>query len=133
MPDLDALSPENAALAWASLLSLVVFVGSVVALPVVIVRLPADYFVEGAETRRRGGMLGTALVFVRNVVGVALLLTGVALLFLPGQGLLMILASVVVMEFPGKKRLERRLIARAEVLRVVNRIRARFRAPPFAL
>jgi hypothetical protein len=133
VPDLDAISFENAALAWASLFSLVVFVGSVVALPIVIVRLPADYFAERAETQRPGGVLATILLCARNLVGIALLLTGVALLFLPGQGLLMILASVVVMEFPGKKRLERRLIARAEVLRVVNRIRARFRAPPFAL
>ncbi len=59
-----------------------------------------------------------------------LILLGIVLLVLPGQGVLTILLGIAVAEFPGKYRLERWVLSRRPVLRAVNGLRrGRRRAP----
>lgn len=106
------------------LLSLVL---TVIALPVIILRLPADYFTRDHRVSARssaGHPLIVSLVrVVKNLFGVALILIGAIMLFVPGQGLLTMLVGVLLTNFPGKYRLERRIVARPSVLRALNRIR----------
>ena len=52
------------------------------------------------------------------------------MLFTPGQGILMILLALSVASFPGKDRLERRLIAFPGVLATLNMIRIKGGKPP---
>jgi hypothetical protein len=51
----------------------------------------------------------------------------------PGQGILTILIGVMLLDFPGKRRLERWLVRRPAVFKGINRIRARFDKPPLVL
>jgi hypothetical protein len=60
---------------------------------------------------------------LKNALGVVLLLGGIVMLFLPGQGLLTMFLGIVLMDFPGKFRLERYLISRGPVLKSINWIR----------
>ncbi|HYG08570.1 MAG TPA: hypothetical protein VD835_01220, partial [Pyrinomonadaceae bacterium] len=60
--------------------------------------------------------------------GVLMSLPGV-----PGQGVLTILMGVMLLDFPGKRRLELKLVSRPNVLRAINRIRQRFDRPPLQL
>lgn len=111
--------------------SVVMLVGSVVAIPVLIARLPADYFVGDAPPANRPHpALHVVLVVSRNVLGLVLLAAGIAMLFLPGQGLLTIAMALVLLDFPGKRTVERRLIARPALLRAANRIRSWRGHPP---
>jgi hypothetical protein len=52
---------------------------------------------------------------------------------LPGQGLLTILIALILLDFPGKRSLERRIIARPKVLRAVNGLRTKAGRPPLHL
>jgi len=61
----------------------------------------------------------------KNILGLVLVAAGVVMLFLPGQGLLTIFLGIVLMNFPGKYRLERYIVSRGPVLRGVNWIRRR--------
>lgn len=88
-------------------------------------RLPEDYFTQDSRPARP--LLRAILL---NLVGAALLLAGVVMLFMPGQGLLTILLGLILMDFPGKYALERRLVARPGVLRNINRLRTRSGVPP---
>ena len=92
-----------------ALLSLAMFLGSLVAVPWLIGRLPADYFLthwQRVDERRRQHPLAQLLVpLLRNLAGGVLLLAGVAMLLLPGQGLLTMVIGLCVMDFPGKRRL----------------------------
>ena len=100
-----ALSP--AVLGVLSLASLLFFVGSILALPWLIARLPEDYFVDDDSPPSavlRGERAAKLSRVVRNVVGVGLLLAGVAMLVLPGQGVLTIIVALGLIEFPGKRR-----------------------------
>jgi hypothetical protein len=52
---------------------------------------------------------------------------------IPGQGLLTVLIGLMLVDFPGKLRLERWLIGLPRVLQTVNRLRQRYGRPPLIL
>jgi len=109
------------------LVSLALLVVSLVVFPLVVANLPADYFVrerrDPAHQTRRHPVLWAGLTVAKNILGFALVVAGIAMLVLPGQGILTILVGLAVSNFPGKFRLERRLVGRPAVGRALNRIR----------
>lgn len=126
---LEWLRRPNVAVAL-SVALLVVGVGCILGLPYVIARIPADYFTRKPNLERAGTASWLKRI-VRNLVGWVLLLLGMAMLVLPGQGLLTILIAVVLIDFPGKRRFERWLLLRPRVLDVLNGIRRRAGRDPF--
>lgn len=131
----EALLTRNVLIALTAA-SVLFFVGTLVAIPFILVRLPPDYF---DERHPRVWMKGhhpalrlTGLV-VKNVVGGVFLLVGIALLFLPGQGILTILIGVSLMDFPGKRYLERKIVGQATVLSAINAMRAKYGKPPLTV
>lgn len=109
------------------LISLLTFVGSLIAVPWLIGRMRADYFVthwQVVESRhRRHPALALTTLVLRNGLGLVLVAAGLAMLLLPGQGLLTILIGVCVMDFPGKRRLLQRLVSMSQVRQGLNWIR----------
>jgi hypothetical protein len=97
-------------------------------------RLPADYFVNPQAHRPidRHPVLKVLAVLVRNALGYFLVVLGVLLSLpgVPGQGLLTVLMGVMLIDLPGKHRLQRWLVSRRMVLKLVNRLRARAGRPP---
>lgn len=133
---LSWLHENDVLLAWLGLLSLIMALGTLVALPVVIVRMPKDFFLRRPERPAesdRHRALRVVLRVARNALGVILVLLGIAMLVLPGQGILTILVGLTLVDFPGKRKLELWLVRRPKVLSVVNRIRARVGRPPLEL
>lgn len=118
---------------WGSVLSVATLVATVLAVPWVVARLPADYFSAPRRhpLREQQGFVAWALSLVKNILGGLLLLIGVVLLFMPGQGILMMLVGLLIMNFPGKYRLERILVAREGVFRALNWLRTKRSLPPF--
>jgi hypothetical protein len=112
------------------------FVASLIAIPMILVRLPADYF----DTRTpRHWMkdhhpaLRLMGLVAKNVVGIVFLLAGFAMLFLPGQGVLTMLIGISLMDFPGKRALEARMVGQPTLLGVINSMRQKFGKPPLTL
>lgn len=85
--------------------------------------LPADWFVR---PRRHAGA-------ARQLVGAALVVAGVAMLVLPGPGLLVLLVGVGTLQFPGKHDLLMSVLSRPTVRSSFDQLRARFGQPPLAL
>jgi hypothetical protein len=128
MSDIVSLAREyQPLLEWLGAVSLLLFVVTLAVFPLVIVFLPPDYFVrhrrDPARRVRRHPVVWWALTIVKNAVGVVLVLAGIAMLVLPGQGLLTILIGVTLTNFPGKYALERRLVSRPRVARAIHRVR----------
>ena len=114
--------------------SLAVLVLSAVFVPVVIKRLPADYFVRRSlGPHRPSGFAGVALFWLRNLAGAVLVAAGLAMLVLPGQGVLTILAGLSLLAFPGKRKLQLRLLRIPAIRHAVDRTRARAGKPPLQL
>lgn len=102
---------------------------SLFVLPILVVRMPSHYFV--GKRRVRKWTLPRKLFYVlRNSIALLLLLAGLAMLILPGQGLLTILMAVMVSDLPGKYKVERWLVCKPGVLRSLNWIRSRYHRPP---
>jgi hypothetical protein len=106
-------------------------------MPWIVTRLPADYFSHGQRTSHEPtdnkAPSGIILILAKNVFGAVLLLLGIIMLLTPGQGLLTILAGLMLMNFPGKYRLERWVVTRPGVLRSLNWLRSRRGVPPFSM
>lgn len=120
-----------------AVLFVLVFTGSVLFVPWAVVQIPADYF--KSSTRRTPlwchypAWLRLLLMLAKNLLGLLLLLIGVALLFLPGQGLLTIVIGLLMLDVPGKFRFERWLISHKLVLQPVNWLRTRRNKPVLLL
>jgi hypothetical protein len=56
---------------------------------------------------------------------VAFIAAGIAMLVLPGQGLLTILIGFLMLDFPGKYRVEKWLVSRRRLLGAINWLRRR--------
>jgi hypothetical protein len=120
------LSP--AVLVGLTAFSILTCVASLLGTSWVVRRLPVDYLLAEPDRVRPPGSSGVALV-LRNGLGVVLLILGALMLVLPGQGLLTILAALTVMDFRGKRALERRLMLQPRMFALINRFRLRAGAP----
>lgn len=126
---------------WAQLLwlatglSVMAIVATAVAIPWVVSRLPDDYFSRDARAVWRRSapepLLAVVGGLLKNLLGAVLVLLGIIMLFTPGQGLLTILIGLMLLNFPGKYRLERWLVLRPGVLRALNWLRRRHGRRPF--
>ena len=63
---------------------------------------------------------------------VTLLVAGILMLVLPGQGILTILAALALLDFPGKRKMEMRILHRPAILKSVNWLRKRAGREPLA-
>jgi hypothetical protein len=127
-----------AAIWWSGAVSLVMFVGTLLVVPVLLVKMPEDYFVSRRNpppagwlarhpALRWGGLIG------KNLLGIGVFVMGLLMLLLPGQGLLTMLLGVTLLDLPGKRRLEIALLRRPEVSRAVDWLRRKYGRPPLQM
>ncbi|MGD9855003.1 MAG: PGPGW domain-containing protein [Planctomycetaceae bacterium] len=134
-----ALVRDHSDLVWAvTILSAATFAGTLIAVPLLLTWIPADYFVSKPPQPARGWINCNPVVRVgtkvaKNVFGTAFVLAGLAMLVLPGQGLLTMLVGLALMDLPGKRKLEVSLLRRPHVHRAVDWLRRRANRPPLVL
>lgn len=119
-----------------TVLSIVFFVGSLIAIPFILVRLPADFFdirVPRPWMEDHHPVLRVMGHLVKNVVGAIFLFAGFLMLFLPGQGILTMLIGISMLDFPGKRKVEAKLIGQPAVLHALNGMREKFGKPPLII
>lgn len=104
---------------WLSFLSLVFFLGSLAAVPWLVGRLPRDYFLDPGKKSGRNPIR----FVLRNGIGLVVFLMGIIMLFVPGQGILTMVAALVIMEFPGKSHLIRTMVGFEKVRSGLNWLR----------
>jgi hypothetical protein len=119
-----------------AVVSVIAFLGTLIAIPFILVRLPVDYFdVRVPRTWMKGHhpvfrMMGRA---AKNIVGLVFVLAGLSMLVLPGQGLLTLLIGLSLVDFPGKQKLEAKIVGHPKVLSAVNSLREKFGRQPFTI
>lgn len=118
--------------------SVVLFVLSVIGLPLILTRMPTDLFSRPERRRLELAERDRPFRFVvlrglKNALGVVLLLLGLLMLVVPGQGLITIFVALFLLDFPGKRRLQRWAISRPVVHRPVNALRRRAGRPALEL
>lgn len=108
-----------------AVLSLVTFLFSLVVVPVVFVKLPPDYLTRPEQRGGPTGWPGVVYLVLKNIAGWIFIVAGMIMLLIPGQGLLSILIGLMLIHFPGKRKLIKRVMGRPKVFRAVNGIRVK--------
>ena len=135
MTQIESYVPAHV-LIWFAVSSVVMFVGTLIAIPVILMRLPADYFdirIPRPWMENHHPILRLIGHIVKNVVGAVFLFAGFLMLFLPGQGVLTMLIGLSLIEFPGKRRVEAKIVGQSTVLSTINAMRAKFDKPPLII
>ena len=111
---------------------------SFASIAVVVVKIPADYFSLASERQflpnsRRHVRWGAMVA--KNIFGIFLVLLGIVLSIpgVPGQGFLTILLGLIMLDIPGKRPLEARIIKRPTVRAAADNLRAKYNKPPLVL
>lgn len=129
--------PDNQQLIWLIGLSALAFLGGLVAVPLVLVRMPANYFTRERPPKGSfsGGhpVLRWTLRIVKNLLGVVLVLAGIVMILTPGQGLLALVLGVSLLDVPGKRKLQLHIIRRPKFLKAINKLRAKWNRPPLVV
>lgn len=117
-----------------------IFVGSIVVsiliVGVMIVKIPANYFSSHYQEDflpNSSWVTRWGATIAKNLVGAVLVAAGIVMLIGPGQGILTILVGLILMDIPGKRPLEARIIKRPTVLAAVNKLRAKYDKPELVI
>ena len=88
--------------------------------------------------KKRTAFIGTILsliplgqpLIIKNLIGYVLIIGGILMLVLPGQGLFTIFIGLMMSNYPGKYFIERKFIAIPSVLKTINWLRKRSNQEP---
>jgi hypothetical protein len=120
------------------LLFALTFAASLAIVSIVLVKLPATYFKKSHDRKilpDHPSVIRWLAIVGKNLLGVVLVALGIVLSIpgVPGQGALTILLGIMLLDFPGKTRLEYWLVSRPKILRTINKLRHRFSKPELVL
>jgi hypothetical protein len=109
---------------------------SYAAIILVMIKLPADYFSSSYAKNLKTDspfLIRWGGVILKNLIGVFLIIAGIVMIVTPGPGGLTILLGLIMMDIPGKRPLEVKLINRPAVLSAINKLRLRYNKPPLIM
>ena len=139
----DFLSEFIGGMSWRSVLigALIFVAGFVINLAIVsiiLVKIPADHFSKTQRNKLwsdRHATIRILGIIGKNILGVLLVALGIVLSLpgVPGQGLLTVLLGIMLLDFPGRSKLEQKLLSRPSIINSINRLRQRFDKPPLQL
>jgi len=117
---------------WVGVVSFIVFVVSLLLTPFLLGKIPQEYFVHTNQHKVEINHLGhLVVVIIRTLIGFVLLVAGIIMLVTPGQGIISILLGLFLMEFPGKRKLELKIINHEPTFKALNWLRSKANKPPF--
>lgn len=118
-------------LAWVSLVSVAGVVFGLLGASRLVCWLPSNYFMMFDKPDTTPKLFRPQIQIVKNMAGGILVCLGLVMLIMPGQGLLTLFLGLVIMDFPGKRKVIRFLIRRKTIQNSLNWIRRKKRRPPF--
>jgi hypothetical protein len=140
---MEWLSEFWASLTWGKiLLGVGLFAGSLLlsflSIGIVMVKIPENYFSSHYQQDFLPGspwIVRWGAVIAKNIFGAFLVLLGIVLSLpgVPGQGILTILLGLIMLDIPGKRPLEARIIKRPTILSAINDLRSRYNKPPLVM
>jgi len=119
-------------LVWVGVASFIVFIVSLLLTPFLLGKIPQNYFVHTNQYKIEIKHLGHLFaIIIKTLIGFMLLIAGIIMLVTPGQGIISILLGLFLMEFPGKRKLELKLINHEPTFKALNWLRNKANKPPF--
>jgi archaellum biogenesis protein FlaJ (TadC family) len=124
----------NSLLAKIGALSALFFITSLLSLPWLVALIPEDYFLhkkrQHTQWKTTHPLARFLVIFAKNFLGYILLFGGILMLFLPGQGILTLVMGLLLIDYPGKFELEKKIAKTPRVFKGLNWLRAKANKPP---
>ena len=113
--------------------SIFIFLISIIGISWFVAQIPENYFLpskrQPSKWQEQKPILRLVLIFGKNIIGFTLIIGGLLMLILPGQGLLTIVTGLLLINYPGKYKLEQKLVAMPSVFKALNWIRVKANKP----
>ena len=114
--------------------SFVILVISAFSIGFFIKKIPYDYFLNDkrgiSDYKNKNPFFWIIAILLKNIVGYCLIIGCILMLVLPGQGMLTILVGLMLSDYPGKFKLEKRIIKTKLILKTINWYRTKSNIPP---
>ncbi len=114
--------------------SIFILVLSILGIGWFVAHIPEDYFLSSkrkpTKWQEKKPILRLVVIFGKNIIGLFLIIGGLLMLVLPGQGLLTMVTGLLLINYPGKYKLEQKLVAMPSIFRALNWIRIKAKKPP---
>ena len=123
---LENINKYQDILIWLGIISIFLFIASLILTPQFIKKMPSDYFINSNYHLIKINSVSQFLVFMlKNITGLALIVAGIIMLFTPGQGIIAIIIGLFLIQFKGKYKLEQKLISNDLTFKTLNWIRTK--------
>ena len=131
----EFLSDYKIYLVWLGTLSFVIFIFSLLTIKWLVALIPSDYFIQKNNSKFRSNypIFWLVSIIIKNLIGYTLIIGGILMLVLPGQGLFTIFIGLMLSNYPGKFYIERKFIAIPSVLKTINWLRKKSKTPPIKI
>ena len=114
--------------------SIFIFLISIIGISWFVAEIPEDYFLPLKRQRsiwqEQKPILRFIVIIGKNIIGLSLIIGGLLMLVLPGQGLLTIVTGLLLVNYPGKYKLEQKLVSMPSIFKALNWIRLKAKKPP---
>ena len=120
---------------WFGSISLFVFLFSLLSIKWLVSLILEDYFINKKDSKIKTSNIFfwyIVLIF-KNLIGYSLILGGIMMLVLPGQGLFTIIIGLMMSNYPGKYSIEKKFIAIPTILKSINWLRRKSNKPPIRI
>ena len=120
---------------WLGIASSIIFLVSLISIRWLVSLIPSDYFINRKESRFKLNypLAWVISTIIKNIFGYILILGGILMLVLPGQGLITIFIGLMLSNYPGKYSIEKRIIATPKILKSINWLRKKSNEPPLLI
>ena len=114
--------------------SIAILIISALSIGYFIKKIQHDYFLNDKrgipDYKNKNPVFWVITLALKNIIGYCLIMGGILMLVLPGQGLLTILVGLMLSDYPGKFKLEKRIIKTNLILKTINWYRIKSNIPP---
>jgi len=120
---------------WFGSISLFVFLFSLLIIKWLVSLIPEDYFINKKDSKIKTSniFIWYMVLIFKNLIGYSLILGGIMMLVLPGQGLFTIIIGLMMSNYPGKYSIEKKFIAIPTILKSINWLRRKSNKPPIRI
>ena len=120
---------------WFGSISLFVFLFSLLSIKWLVSLIPEDYFINKKDSKIKISniFIWYIVLIFKNLIGYSLILGGIMMLVLPGQGLFTIIIGLMMSNYPGKYSIEKKFIAIPTILKSINWLRRKSNKPPIRI
>ncbi|MBU2924791.1 PGPGW domain-containing protein [Colwellia sp. 1_MG-2023] len=111
------------------------------AITYIITQMDSQYFIRKefpndiANKKKQLTSMSRSITYVislaKVMIGIVLIVSGLVMLVLPGQGIITLLIGLSLVPLPGKNKIEKNLLARKSVQHSLNWIRVKANKAPF--